>query len=281
MLIDWFTVGAQALNFIVLVWLLKRFLYKPILDAIDAREKRIAEQLADADAKKAEAQMERDAFHHKNEIFDQQNAALLRKVTKDANVERQRLLGKARRAADVLSAKRQEALTSEARNLGDAIRRSTQHEVFAIARKTLMDLATTSLEKQMTEVFIRQSRDMDDQTKAGFAATFKTASDPGLVRSAFDLAQEQRAAIKNALNENVSAEIHIRFETTPDLVCGIELTINGLKVAWSIADYLASMQTSVGELLKQMDKPKATAESKSVPDTEPKSNDLAPEKGNQ
>ena len=60
MLIDWFTVGAQALNFIILVWLLKRFLYKPILNAVDAREKRIAAELADADAKKAEAQKERD-----------------------------------------------------------------------------------------------------------------------------------------------------------------------------------------------------------------------------
>ena len=56
MLIDWFTVVAQALNFLILVWLLKRFLYKPMLDAIDAREKRIATQLADADAKKAAAQ---------------------------------------------------------------------------------------------------------------------------------------------------------------------------------------------------------------------------------
>jgi hypothetical protein len=55
MLIDWFTVGAQALNFLILVWLMKRFLYKPILHAIDAREKRIAAELADADAKKAEA----------------------------------------------------------------------------------------------------------------------------------------------------------------------------------------------------------------------------------
>ena len=55
MLIDWFTVGAQVLNFLVLVWLMKRFLYKPILDAIDAREKGIATELADADAKKAEA----------------------------------------------------------------------------------------------------------------------------------------------------------------------------------------------------------------------------------
>ena len=60
MLIDWFTIGAQALNFIVLVWLLKRYLYKPILDAIDAREQRIATELADAAAKKAEAKKERD-----------------------------------------------------------------------------------------------------------------------------------------------------------------------------------------------------------------------------
>ena len=27
MLIDWFTVGAQALNFLILVWLMKRYLY--------------------------------------------------------------------------------------------------------------------------------------------------------------------------------------------------------------------------------------------------------------
>ena len=60
MLIDWFTVGAQALNFVILVWLMKRFLYQPILDAIDAREQRIAAELADAAARKAEAARERD-----------------------------------------------------------------------------------------------------------------------------------------------------------------------------------------------------------------------------
>jgi F-type H+-transporting ATPase subunit b len=51
MLIDWFTVGAQVLNFLILVWLMKRFLYQPILDAIDAREQRIAAELANAAAK--------------------------------------------------------------------------------------------------------------------------------------------------------------------------------------------------------------------------------------
>ena len=91
MLIDWFTVGAQALNFLILVWLMRRFLYKPILNAIDAREKRIAKELADADAKKAEAGKERDAFQKKNEDFDRQRGELLGKAQEEAKSERRKL----------------------------------------------------------------------------------------------------------------------------------------------------------------------------------------------
>src|SRR5271165_4414373 len=97
MLINWFTVCAQAINFLVLVWLLKRFLYKPILHAIDEREKGIAAQLADAEAKKALAQAERDDLQHKKEAFDQERAELLKRATAEAMAERQRLLDAARK----------------------------------------------------------------------------------------------------------------------------------------------------------------------------------------
>jgi F-type H+-transporting ATPase subunit b len=238
---------------------MKHFLYKPILHAIDAREKRIAKELADADAKKAEAQKERDEFQHKNEEFDQQRAALLSKATDEAKAERQRLLDEARKAADALSAKRQETLRNDAHNLNQAITRRTQQEVFAIARKALTDLATTSLEERLGEVFTRRLRTMDGKTKEGLAEALKTASEPALVRSAFDLPAEQRATIQNALNETFSAEIHVRFETAPDLVSGIELTTNGQKVAWSITDYLASLEKGVDELLKEKDKAEVQA----------------------
>ncbi|MEO8418458.1 MAG: F0F1 ATP synthase subunit delta [Methylophilaceae bacterium] len=257
MLIDWFTVGAQALNFLILVWLMKRFLYKPILDAIDAREKRVAAELSDADAKKTEAQKERDEFQHKNEEFDQQRAALLSQAMGEASAERQRLLDAARQAADTLSAKRQETLRNDAHNLSQAISRRTQQEVFAIARKALKDLAATSLEERLGEVFTRRLRAMDGQAKEAFGATLKTATSPALVRSAFDLPAEQRAAIQTALNETFSAEIHVRFETAPELVSGIELTTNGQKLAWSIADYLASLEKGIDELLKEQVKPEA------------------------
>jgi F-type H+-transporting ATPase subunit b len=262
MLADWFTIVAQALNFLILVWLMKRFLYKPVLNAIDEREKRIAAELANADAKKAEAQKEHDEFQQKNTEFDQQRAALLTKATGEAQAERQRLLDEARKAAVDLNSKRQEALRNEEQALRQAIRRRTQQEVFAIARKALTDLATTSLEERMGEVFTRRLREMDGKAKEGLAEALKTASDPAVVRSTFDLPAEQRAAIQNALNETFSAEIRVRFETSPDLVSGIEITTNGQKLAWSIADYLASLERGVDELLKEKDKTEAKAEPK-------------------
>lgn len=274
--IDWFTVGAQVLNFLILVWLMKRFLYKPILDAIDAREKRIADQLADADAKRAAAQKEHDEFQHKNEQFDRQRAALLTEATDEIKAERHRLLEEARQAADALTVKREETLRRDVQSLNQAITRRTQDEVFAIARQALTDLATTSLEERMGEVFTRRLRALEGGAKTALDQAIRTASEPVLVRSAFDLPADQRAAIQSALRETSSADIPLRFATAPDLVGGIELTVNGQKVAWSIADYLASLEKGVGELLQEKDKPKIKPESKPDAKAKPKPEEPEP-----
>ncbi|MBK1720796.1 F0F1 ATP synthase subunit delta [Thiocystis violacea] len=249
MLIDWFTVGAQVINFLVLVWLLKRFLYRPILDAIDAREQRIAAELADADAKRAEARQERKIFYQKNQAFDAQRAALLAQATDAAKSERQRLLDEARQAADALRAKRQEALRQEADQLKQALRQRTQQEVFAIARKTLTDLAGVSLEERLVAVFIERLGAMDGEAHALFAEALKTNSDLVRVRSAFDLPDDQRAVIQAALNSAFETEVPVRFETAPDLAGGVELSVNGQKIAWSIKEYLGSLEQGVAELL--------------------------------
>ncbi len=255
MLIDWFTVAAQVVNFLILVWLLQRFLYKPILHAIDSREKQIANELADASTKQSEAQKERDEFQKKNEEFNQHRDALLSKAKDEATAERQRLLDEARQAADTLRAKQMESLKREQLSLSDELSRRTREEVFSIARKTLTDLAGTSLEERMSEAFTHRLRGLDDETKGGLATALSTQPGAALVRSAFDLPPEQQAAIQGALNETFADEIQVRFETAPDLISGIELTANGQKIAWSIADYLASLKKHVDALLQQQSKP--------------------------
>ena len=250
MLIDWFTVGAQALNFIVLVWLMKRFLYKPVLAAIDAREKRIATQLADADKKKAAAQSERADLQHKNDAFDQQRAALLAQATTDAGTERQQLLDAARAAADALAAARRLSMASEAKTLNQALRQRAQAEVFAVARQALTDLATVDLEASVCDLFIARLRSLEGPALKDMASALKSAHDGALVRTAFALPTAQRTAVHKAVNETFGTKLSLHYEVAPALVGGIELSANGQKVAWSIADYLASLERGVQELLK-------------------------------
>jgi F-type H+-transporting ATPase subunit b len=249
MLIDWFTVIAQVINFLILVWLMKRFLYQPILDAIDAREKRIAATLANAAAQQAEAATERHEFQHKNEEFARQRAALFNKATQEAQAEHQRLLDEARQDAKVLLLKRQETLRDDARRLNRTIQQRTQQEVFAIARKVLGDLAGATLEERLGEVFTMRLRQLDEPTKSVLAAALNSATAPASVRSAFNLPAAQRTTIQNVLNEIFAAEIPLRFESAPELISGIELVSNGQKMAWSIADYLTAMEKGISEVL--------------------------------
>jgi len=249
MLIDWFTVVAQVVNFLILVWVMKRYLYRPILHAIDEREKKIAAELADADAKRTEAKKERDEFSQKNSVLDQQRTDLISKATSEAEMLKDRLVKEARLAADEVTAKRQESMKTDARNLNEALIQRAQQEVFAISRKTLTDLADASLEERVSVKFIERLRDMDPGAKAELAEGVTSAAEPAVIRSAFPLSVEQRSAIQQAIDETFAADVNTRFETTTEIIIGIELTAGGKKLAWSIADYLTSLETSVAELL--------------------------------
>ena len=264
MLIDWFTVGAQVVNFLILVWLLRRFLYKPVLAAIDAREKSVAAKLGDAAAREAKAQAEGEDLRKRHEAFDRERADLLRKATDEAATQRQRLIESARQDSQLLRLKLTKTVADERAELGRQLSMQTQAEVFAVARKTLADLSGTSLEERMIEVFIARLRGLpekqrlalagaDMETGAGAdvgtsAADFPVPGRVALVRSAFELPPAGRAKVEAAIRESLGANVAARFETSPEFVCGVELTVGGVKLAWSVADYLSTLAQDVTAL---------------------------------
>lgn len=264
MLIDWFTIGAQALNFLLLVWLMKHFLYKPILGAIDTREKAVAKELADAGATMDEANKKQAEFQAKNEKFDQARAKLLKRTADEAAEERKKLLEEARLAAEALSAKRKETLENEAANLDKTILARCREEVFAMTRKVLSDLATTSLEERMCEVFIRRLRELDNGAKKILREAMVSGSEPACVRSTFELPTQQQTAIRKAIHDAFSTDIQVDFETSPDLVSGIDFSTHGQKLAWSISDYLSSMEKHIGDLLERPIKARSHHKAKAV-----------------
>lgn len=231
MQIDWFTVAAQALNFLVLMWLLKRFLYKPILNAIEAREKHIADQLADAASKQADAQKEQDAFKQKIDAFEKEKTTLLIEAQGKAEATRTKLLKEATVDAETLRAKKKEGLQNEIHDLTQDILKQTKVQVFAMASKVLTDLADTTLEQRMIEVFITRLHALSDKEKAALSA--KSA----MITSAFALSESQKKALKAEIKTNT-----LKFKVLPECVGGVELSANGQKLAWSIGDYLETLE---------------------------------------
>jgi F-type H+-transporting ATPase subunit b len=204
MLIDWFTVGAQTLNFLILVWLLKRFLYQPVLNAIDAREHRVASDLASARKKEMDAEQARDLFQQKNESFERQRNELLQEAKMAAGAERLRLLSAARLEAEELTGKRKAALQRELQELSTEICARTGQEVLDITRQALNGLAGVSLEIRMTEKLLEQLQQPDAETMR-ILGGIRSTTDPLTIRSAFPLTIPQQTAMQNALNQCIGA----------------------------------------------------------------------------
>ncbi len=132
-----------------------------------------------------------------------------------------------------------------------------------MARKTLVDLAGASLEDRMIEVFIAHLRELPQAqrftlagaetgvvTDTAGAVNHADLTRVALVRSAFVLPAAGRASIEAAVHECLGATVTTHFETSPEFVCGVELTMGGVKVAWSVADYLFSLSQSVAALVE-------------------------------
>jgi F-type H+-transporting ATPase subunit b len=250
MLIDWFTVGAQAVNFLVLVWLMKRFLYGPVLAAIDAREKKIAGELKEAAGATARAGKEREDLRVQTESLQGRREELLRAAAADADIQRQHLLESARTEAQALRVKSLAALTAEQTDLQAEIVSRARREAFALTRKTLAGLADTTLEDRMLEVFIHRVQDLNEVQKVQLISPpVNTRARSAVLRSAFELTPTQQTHVTAVFREWPCGGAALRFETASDLVSGVELVVDGQKLAWNVTAYLADVEEKTEELL--------------------------------
>jgi F-type H+-transporting ATPase subunit b len=246
---DWFTVAAQIVNFLILVWLLKRFLYRPILNAMAERERRTAERVESAQKEKANAERERAEWEARNAAFEQEKQKLLAAASRSAEEERVRLTEAARNEAQDLRAKWHESLVSEQAVFREAFARRAQQEVIEIARQALRDLGGAELEERIAQVFIARLQNLDGEEQQRLAALVAGSHDGAIIRSAASLQAATQQQIEVAVRAALGAALPIRFETEETLAAGIELSLNGYKVGWTLDDYLGALRKSAQLLL--------------------------------
>jgi F-type H+-transporting ATPase subunit b len=243
--INWFTFCAQILNFFVLIFVLQRFLYKPITKAMARREKTIRDRLSSASEQKAEAEQEVKHYQEMQQQFTDEKTELLTQAKSEVEEIHQRLLKEMQGSVATERSQWQTNLQRQRESFLREVGDRTMQQLQATVRRVLTDLAQSDLETQIAKVFLQKLRDLTEKERAELVTTLNAStkdSIPLTVVSTFTLPKDICAAIAKILQDYFntvgSGKIEPIYQIESSLICGIELRGTGYKLAWSMDAYL-------------------------------------------
>lgn len=258
MKIDLFTLVAQIVNFLVLLWLLKRFLYRPIVRTMDERERQIGRSLQEAEEREAEARREAAVCHAERQEIEDRRGEMLAQAEADAEAWRRERIRQARADIEERHRRWREAVEREKESFLRDLRQRAGAQVYRIARRALADLATVELERHIIATFIARLPALEmpasEATPAPVPETItaaelqaEAARPEAVICTAFPLDEAARAQIGEAVRERLGGEYGLRFEESSDLICGIELRAGGQAAAWSLREYLETLEEQMSQ----------------------------------
>jgi F-type H+-transporting ATPase subunit b len=244
-LFDWFTVLAQIVNFLVLVFLLKHFLYGRILNAIDSREKSIRARLDDAEQKVHEAGEAKEAYDLRLHELEARREQMLSECRNEVEQKRMELMRVAREQIVALEERWRDDLVRERNALFQDIRGRAAGEILAVVRRALHELARCDLDQCAARVFLAKLASLSPE------AWRELAGQPIVVLSASALPDETRHEIEEVLARLAIRPASLRFEQAESLGWGLELRANGRKIAWSAEGYVDALEERLREALEK------------------------------
>jgi len=248
MTLDWVTIAAQAVNFLILVWLLKRFLYRPVLNAMNRREQRIADRLQEAARRSSEAEETRRDFERRRSDLDAERETVLSAAREEAQALRDELTARTRTEIDGMRARLADEVARERRDFVLALRREAAETILAQTRKVLAELADETLEHRVAAHLARRLTDLDE-------ASIHLLRSASAIRvlSAFEIGGPEREALTAAVASVTAEAPEIRFERDGALICGAAIVAEGLRIDWSLDGHLDAVSRRLEEYLARED----------------------------
>jgi len=254
-LIDWFTVAAQALNFIVLVWLLRRFLYGPITRAMEERQRGIDEQIAAADRLRAEAAAQGERLRAETERFEAEREERSHALREELDDSRRTAMAAARAEADELRERWRAAVLRERDGFLQELRQQAGGQIIAVSRSALRELADEQLEARIIDRFLGRLHELGDEQRRTLEEAANGEDGPLEVRTAFEVPAALEDRIARSVREHLEPGHGVAFTVDPTLLCGIELRVGGYALSWSLDDHLDELEAVLAEALGEEPEP--------------------------
>ncbi len=250
--IDWMIVLAQIANFLILIWLLKRFLYQPIRRVIQGREEKIARRVAAAEALEAQADAQKQEYERKVADIEAQRHQLLEAAREEARTMRRTLLAEAAEEAEQARRRYHESLERERISVENELGERLVEQACRTAGRVVSELAQTRLEDALIDAF--EERVHGEARRPSHLG--QTARSTRLtVRTSFAPSEVQRerlgrlaVAYASRSNAETDAEagggVDVAYEEDPSLILGIEIIAGGEAISWSARDYVNEIRQS-------------------------------------
>lgn len=252
MQLDWFTLVAQIVNFLILVFLLQLFLYRPIVKAMDAREEKIAARLAEAEQKRQEADEQFDTYRQKLQEYERQREKRLHELGEEIEERRSEMLTEIREEMEALEKEWREDLAREHKSFLESIRITLGQEFGRALGQLMAELADASLEQQMIQVFSERLNEISEKQRMEMQESLERAEGSVTIRSGFDMTEEARRLLSQHVHNNLfpDQKFEARYEISDDLIAGVELQVDGRKLTWTVQEFLDTLQTRIQEALQ-------------------------------
>ena len=246
--INWVTVVAQIFNFLLLVWLLHRFLYGPITRTMQQRQEDIAQRLEEARRQGEEAEKQAAEYRSRLNELEQRREEMLRLASSAADDKRESMLAQARREVEQAERRWHQSLEEQRQGFLRELRRRAGEQVCRVARQALQELADADLQAQIIAVFTRRLRELPPEEREALTAAVREGSEV-VISSAFELPDAARPQLIATVREALDPAAEPQFVVSPEIICGIELRTGGHKLAWSIDSYLAALRDELADVI--------------------------------
>ena len=249
MQIDWLTVAAQIVNFLVLVWLLKRFLYKPISDAMRRREERIEERLSEAGAARKAASDQAELLARRTAELEASKANVLQQARQEAAELRTRLEAEIREEMETKRQVWKEHLAEERDDLVAVLRHQAGQKLFKMTERILADYADSELSERVVANFAGRLKTLDSDVRRKMTDAAARSNATAIVHTGTEIDSAAKARITRAIHDVLSSQVDVDYRTDPGIVLGARLTIGDHSAEWSAVRYLDRLQAEFGEIV--------------------------------
>ena len=250
MQIDWLTVIAQIVNFLVLVWLLQRFLYRPITRAMARREERIESLMAEARATREAAEAEARDVRGEQKALDMRRDEMLSEARDEAAALRAKLEKDIHEEIEAKRGTWHAHLQDEREEFTAQLRHRAGHQVIDIVGRVLRDYAGSDIAGQVAGTFGEQLATLDEDARDKLRRAAERAEVPARVESSIALPPGARSRITRAIHDCVASDIKVEYHEDADLLLGVRLTIGEQTVEWSAARFLHRLESTLDEVIE-------------------------------